>query len=340
MPTPPFAPAARATRSVEEHRAAVAELLGPLPVEEVPLGRARGRVLAEPLVAGVALPPFDNSAMDGYAVRAADVAGATDDGPVTLPVTADIPAGRTDVPALAPGTAHRIMTGAPLPAGADAIVQVEHTDGGHDRVRVLRAPAAGTSVRRAGEDVIDGRGRAAGGHGAGRGADRRGGGRRRGDPAGAPPPDRARAVHRLRTGRARHPAAAGADLRVERPHARRRGGGRRGRRRAAAVRARRRRAPAPRARRAPGGRHRRPRPHLGRDQRGRLRGGQGGPGRPGRRVRQGRDATGRAAGRREGERRRGRRAAREPGQLARVVRGVRASGAAGGPRAPPPRPAA
>ena len=82
MPTPPFAPAARATRSVEEHRAAVAELLGPLPVEEVPLGRARGRVLAEPLVAGVALPPFDNSAMDGYAVRAADVAGATDDGPV------------------------------------------------------------------------------------------------------------------------------------------------------------------------------------------------------------------------------------------------------------------
>ena len=65
MPTPPFAPAARATRSVEEHRAAVAELLGPLPVEAVPLGRVRGRVLAEPLVAGVALPPFDNSAMDG-----------------------------------------------------------------------------------------------------------------------------------------------------------------------------------------------------------------------------------------------------------------------------------
>ena len=78
MPTPPFARAARATRSVEEHRAAVAELLAPLPVEGVPLGRARGRVLAEALVAGIALPPFDNSAMDGYAVRAADVAGATD----------------------------------------------------------------------------------------------------------------------------------------------------------------------------------------------------------------------------------------------------------------------
>ena len=130
MPTPPFARAARATRSVEEHRAAVAELLAPLPVEQVPLGRARGRVLAEALVAGIALPPFDNSAMDGYAVRATDVAGATDDDPRELPVTADIPAGRTDVPPLEPGTAHRIMTGAPLPAGADTVVQVEHTDGG------------------------------------------------------------------------------------------------------------------------------------------------------------------------------------------------------------------
>ena len=156
MPTPPFARAARATRSVEEHRAAVAELLAPLPVERVPLGRARGRVLAEALVAGIALPPFDNSAMDGYALRAVDVAGATDGDPRELPVTADIPAGRTDVPPLEPGTAHRIMTGAPLPAGADTVVQVEHTDGGLDRVRVLRAPAAGTSVRRAGEDVVAG----------------------------------------------------------------------------------------------------------------------------------------------------------------------------------------
>ena len=68
MPTPPFARAARAVRSVEDHRAAVAELLGPLPVEWVPVDRARGRVLGEALLAGVALPPFDNSAMDGYAV--------------------------------------------------------------------------------------------------------------------------------------------------------------------------------------------------------------------------------------------------------------------------------
>jgi molybdopterin molybdotransferase len=149
----PFAATARGARSVEEHRAVVAGLLAPMPVERVPLDRVLGRVLAEPLVAPVALPPFDNSAMDGYAVRAADVAGATDERPVTLPVTADIPAGRTDVPPLEPGTAHRIMTGAPVPPGADAVVQVEHTDAGADRVRVFRGPAVGTSVRRAGEDV-------------------------------------------------------------------------------------------------------------------------------------------------------------------------------------------
>jgi molybdopterin molybdotransferase len=75
---------------------------------------------------------------------------------VVLPVAADIPAGRTDPPPLAPGTAHRIMTGAPVPAGADAVVQVEHTDGGTAQVRVFRAPAPGTSVRRTGEDVTEG----------------------------------------------------------------------------------------------------------------------------------------------------------------------------------------
>ena len=156
VPTPPFAPVARRTRSVAEHRAAVADLLAPMPAEPVSLREARGRVLAEPLLAAVALPPFDNSAMDGYAVRAADVAGATEDDAVVLPVADDIPAGRTDVPVLAPGTAHRIMTGAPLPAGADAVVQVEHTDAGTDHVRVFRGPAPGTSVRRTGEDVAAG----------------------------------------------------------------------------------------------------------------------------------------------------------------------------------------
>ncbi|NMI01817.1 gephyrin-like molybdotransferase Glp [Pseudonocardia acidicola] len=143
-------------RSVAEHQAVVAGLLAPAPVEEVPLPQARGRVLGADLTASIALPPFDNSAMDGYAVRAADVAGATEGDPVVLPVAADIPAGRTDVPPLEPGTAHRIMTGAPMPVGADAVVQVEFTDGGVDRVQIRHAPAAGTHVRTIGEDVPPG----------------------------------------------------------------------------------------------------------------------------------------------------------------------------------------
>ena len=138
--------------SVEEHRALVASLLAPMPAEEVALYAARGRVLAADVVAGTALPSFDNSAMDGYAVRAAEVAGA----PVTLPVAFDIPAGRTDVPPLPPGAAARIMTGAPVPAGADAIVPVEQTDGGTETVALKAAPEVGTHVRRAAEDVAAG----------------------------------------------------------------------------------------------------------------------------------------------------------------------------------------
>ena len=143
-------------RSVDEHAAAVAALLGPLPVVDLPLADCLGLVLAADLTAPVALPPFDNSAMDGYAVRAADVAGASAAAPVTLPVTADIPAGRTDVPALLPATAHRIMTGAPLPAGADAIVQVELTDAGTAEVLIRAGVRAGTHLRSAGEDVAKG----------------------------------------------------------------------------------------------------------------------------------------------------------------------------------------
>jgi len=130
----------------------VASLLAPVPAEEVALYDARGRVLAADVVAGTALPSFDNSAMDGYAVRAAEVAGA----PVTLPVAFDIPAGRTDVPPLPPGTAARIMTGAPVPEGADAIVPVEQTDGGTETVALKAAPEVGTHVRRAAEDVAVG----------------------------------------------------------------------------------------------------------------------------------------------------------------------------------------
>ncbi|GAA2558260.1 molybdopterin molybdotransferase MoeA [Pseudonocardia hydrocarbonoxydans] len=144
-------------RTVEQHRAVVAALVPAQPAEVVPLAQARGRVLAEDVVAGVSLPSFENSAMDGYAVRAAELAGAGEDAPVVLPVATDIPAGRTEVPALAPGTTARIMTGAPMPAGADAVVPVELTDGGTERVALRHAPEPGVHVRRIGEDVLAGR---------------------------------------------------------------------------------------------------------------------------------------------------------------------------------------
>jgi molybdopterin molybdotransferase len=139
-------------RSVAEHRAAVAALLGPLPVIDATLPDCLGLVLAREVTAMVALPPFDNSAMDGYAVRAQDIANA----PVTLPVAEDIPAGRVDGPTLRPGTAHRIMTGAPMPPGADTIVQVELTDAGTTQVEIGQAVPEGVHLRRLGEDVAKG----------------------------------------------------------------------------------------------------------------------------------------------------------------------------------------
>ncbi len=137
---------------VADHKARVAGLVGATPVVAAPVADCLGLVLARDLVAPVALPPFDNSAMDGYAVRAADVAAV----PVELPVAQDVPAGRTDLVPLEPGTAHRIMTGAPVPEGADAVVQVEWTDGGTSAVRVDRSVAPGQNVRRAADDVAPG----------------------------------------------------------------------------------------------------------------------------------------------------------------------------------------
>ncbi|MGH3266833.1 MAG: molybdopterin molybdotransferase MoeA [Trebonia sp.] len=143
-------------RSVSEHQAIVAALIRPPAPQDVPVPDAAGRVLATDVHATRALPAFDNSAMDGYAVRAADIAAAGGSSPVRMPVAADIPAGRLDTPALEPGTAHRIMTGAPMPDGADTVVQVELTDGGTELVTIQEARVAGTHVRTAGEDVTIG----------------------------------------------------------------------------------------------------------------------------------------------------------------------------------------
>jgi molybdopterin molybdotransferase len=126
------------------------------PAAPVALTEAQGLVLSEDVVARLALPVFDNSAMDGYAVRAEETASATPERPVVLPVAEDIPAGRTDELTLQPGTAHRIMTGAPVPAGTTAVVPVEDTDGGVESVAIRKPRPAGAHIRRAGEDVAPG----------------------------------------------------------------------------------------------------------------------------------------------------------------------------------------
>src|SRR3954468_22295811 len=112
-------------RTVDEHLTEILGSVAALPPLDLALLEAQGTVLAEPVTAPVPLPPFDNSAMDGYAVVAADIAGATEAEPVTLPVIGDIVAGDPGVSAIRTGLTARIMTGAPLPAGADAVIPVE-----------------------------------------------------------------------------------------------------------------------------------------------------------------------------------------------------------------------
>jgi molybdopterin molybdotransferase len=123
-----------------------------LPPERVALLDALGLVLAEAVSAPITVPPWDNSAMDGYAVRAADIGGGSVDAPVALTVTETVAAGGFATGAVSPGTAIRIMTGAPIPAGADTVVRVEDTDGGTAVVQIRDDRDAGRNVRARGED--------------------------------------------------------------------------------------------------------------------------------------------------------------------------------------------
>jgi molybdopterin molybdotransferase len=120
-------------------------------LESIELSRAPGRVLAQDVIAPVDVPPCDNSAMDGYAVRVVDL----DDLPRVLPVSQRIPAGSVGEP-LEPGTVARIFTGAPLPSGADAVVMQENTELQGPHVRILQGTGAGEHVRRQGEDIRKG----------------------------------------------------------------------------------------------------------------------------------------------------------------------------------------
>ncbi len=141
---------------VEAHLARVLAAVRPLSPARLGLEEAQGCVLAQDAAALCPLPSFDNSAMDGYAVRAGDVAPAGPDSPVILPVTGEIPAGDTRTLTVAPGTCIRIMTGALLPGGADAVVPVEWTDGGTRQVRISQPAPAGHAIRRRGDDVATG----------------------------------------------------------------------------------------------------------------------------------------------------------------------------------------
>ncbi|MEV6686744.1 gephyrin-like molybdotransferase Glp [Streptomyces sp. NPDC051130] len=158
--------------SVDEHLADVLAAVRPLEPIELQLLDAQGCVLVEDVTVPVALPPFDNSSMDGYAVRVADVQGASEEFPAVLTVIGDVAAGSGELPTVGPGQAARIMTGAPLPPGAEAVVPVEWTDGGTGggaasgmtpasaapegaggEVRVHRAAEARQHVRSRGSDV-------------------------------------------------------------------------------------------------------------------------------------------------------------------------------------------
>ncbi|GAA2060662.1 molybdopterin molybdotransferase MoeA [Streptomyces albiaxialis] len=160
------------TWSVDEHLEDILRAIRPLEPIELRLLEAQGCVLVEDVTVPAALPPFDNSSMDGYAVRVADVEGASEEFPAVLDVIGDVAAGSGDLPTVASGQAARIMTGAPLPPGAEAVVPVEWTDGGtgggpaesmqargaapqaaSGEVRVHRSAAPREHVRAKGSDV-------------------------------------------------------------------------------------------------------------------------------------------------------------------------------------------
>ena len=149
---------------VEEALKRIMTFFVPLPAVDVPLLDALGQVLAVPLVAPINIPPLDNSAMDGYALRAADISQAGGKSPVDLRVIGHIPAGTVSDQTVEPGTALRIMTGAPIPGGADTVVAFEDTDeverrdagGSMEKVGVRLAAETGENIRPAGEDVQQG----------------------------------------------------------------------------------------------------------------------------------------------------------------------------------------
>jgi molybdopterin molybdotransferase len=142
--------------SVPDASAAILAKIGVLDEESVPLADLAGRAITNPITAPFAVPAWNNAGMDGYAVRAADIANASVVSPVTLPVSGSVAAGGSPSGPLAPRTAVRVMTGAPVPDGTDTVIRVEDTDGNTARVSIVNARDAMKNVRRRGEDFREG----------------------------------------------------------------------------------------------------------------------------------------------------------------------------------------
>jgi molybdopterin molybdotransferase len=134
----------------------ILQTINPLGLERVNILDALGRVLGEDITAGRNIPPKDNSAMDGYALRFQDTIGASPHQPVLLEVIEDIPAGAIPQKSIAAGQSARIMTGAPLPVGADAVLKMEDTEKDGQKIKIMAEAKSGQDVRRAGEDVREG----------------------------------------------------------------------------------------------------------------------------------------------------------------------------------------
>jgi molybdopterin molybdotransferase len=143
-------------RPVSEQLRIVMEHIDTVDPIQLPLLDAQGLLLAEQVVTTYPLPNFDNSAMDGYAVRAIDLTEASPSNPIVLPVVGDVAAGARTATGMGPGLCMRIMTGAPIPAGADAVIPLEDTDRGMARVSISRPVRTGECLRRAGEDLAAG----------------------------------------------------------------------------------------------------------------------------------------------------------------------------------------
>lgn len=142
--------------SVSEAASAIVASVGIQPPLRVPLADSVGHVLAEDVVALIPLPPWTNAAMDGYAVRAADVLGASDSAPISLRVVAAVTAGDRPTSELNPGEAARVYTGAPVPANADSVIRQEDSDRGVDEVVIRNSRDIGANVRPAGGDLQQG----------------------------------------------------------------------------------------------------------------------------------------------------------------------------------------